>query len=102
MRLTRKISLAFAFALLFLVRASEAQQNQSPAPMMIVQAASASSTPAVSHPAENGSSLQAAITALQQVKAANEETLKKQQATLQQLDQLQKDAEQLKIFAKRG
>jgi len=102
MHLTRKISLAFAFALLFLVRASEAQQNQSPVPMMIVQAASASSTPAVSHPAENSSSLQAAITALQQVKAANEETLKKQQATLQQLDQLQKDAEQLKIFAKRG
>jgi hypothetical protein len=101
MRLTTKICLGFAFALLFLLRASEAQ-NQSPAPMMIVQAASASSTPAVSHPAENGSSLQAAITALQQVKAANEETLKKQQATLQQLDQLQKDAEQLKIFAKRG
>ena len=96
-----RLSLAFAFALLFLLRASEAQ-NQSPAPMIIVQAASASSTPAVSHPAENYSSLQAAITALQQVKAANEETLKKQQATLQQLDQLQKDAEQLKIFAKRG
>jgi hypothetical protein len=101
MRLTTKISLGFAFALLFLLRASDAQV-QSPAPMMVVQAATASSTPAVSHPAENGSSLQAAITALQQVKAANEETLKKQQATLQQLDQLQKDAEQLKIFAKRG
>jgi hypothetical protein len=101
MRLTRKICLGFAFALLFLLRASDAQV-QSPAPMMIVQAASASSTPAVSHPAENGSSLQAAITALQQVKAANEETLKKQQATLQQLDELQKSAEQLKIFAKRG
>jgi hypothetical protein len=101
MRLTRKICLGFAFALLFLLRASDAQV-QSPAPMMVVQAATASSTPAVSHPAENGSSLQAAITALQQVKAANEETLKKQQATLQQLDELQKSAEQLKIFAKRG
>jgi hypothetical protein len=101
MRFTSKISLGFAFTLLFLLRASEAQV-QSPAPMMVVQAATASSTPAVSHPAENGSSLQAAITALQHVKAANEETLKKQQATLQQLDQLQKDAEQLKIFAKRG
>jgi hypothetical protein len=97
-----RLSLALVFALLFLVRASEAQQNQSPAPMIIVQAASASSTPAVSHPAENALSLQAAMTALQQVKAANEETLKKQQATLQQLDELQKAAEQLKIFAKRG
>ena len=36
------------------------------------------------------------------VKAANDETLKRQEATLQQLDDLQKAAEQLKIFAKRG
>ena len=39
---------------------------------------------------------------LQQMKAANEETIRKQEAMLQQLDELQKAAEQLKIFAKRG
>jgi hypothetical protein len=36
------------------------------------------------------------------MKATNEETLKKQQAALQQLDDLQKAAEQLKTFGKRG
>jgi len=35
------------------------------------------------------------------VKAANEATLKKQEAMLQQLDELQKGAEQLKVFSKR-
>lgn len=39
---------------------------------------------------------------LQQMKAANEEILKKQQDTLQRLDELQKAAEQLKVFSKRG
>jgi len=101
MGLTRNISLVFAFALVFLLRTSEAQ-DQTPAPMMVVQAASASSTPTVSRPAENISSLQVAIRALQQVKAANEEMLKKQEATLQQLDELEKATEQLKVFAKRA
>lgn len=36
------------------------------------------------------------------MKAANEEMLRKQEATLQQLDEIQKAAEQLKIFSKRG
>ena len=36
------------------------------------------------------------------MKAANAETLKKQETTLQQLDELQKAAEQIKVFTKRG
>ena len=44
----------------------------------------------------------AAIKSLEEMKAANDEMLKKQQATLDALDQLQKDADQLRIFAKRG
>ena len=44
----------------------------------------------------------ATIKALEELKAANEELLKKQQATIQALDQLQKDADQLRIYAKRG
>jgi len=39
---------------------------------------------------------------LQELKTANEETLKKQAATLQQLDEIQKAVEQLKIYSKRG
>jgi hypothetical protein len=39
---------------------------------------------------------------LQQMKVANEDILKKQEATLQRLDEIQKAAEQLKVFSKRG
>jgi hypothetical protein len=36
------------------------------------------------------------------MKATNEETLKKQEAALQQLDDLQKAADQVKAFSQRG
>ena len=39
---------------------------------------------------------------LQETMTANDEMLKKQEATLQQLDELEKAADQLKIFSKRG
>ena len=48
------------------------------------------------------SGLLAAIKSLEELKTANEEMLKRQQATLDLLDQLQKDADQLRIYAKRG
>lgn len=47
-------------------------------------------------------SLPAAIKLLQEMKTANEEVLKKQQAALQQLEELQKAADELKIFGKRS
>jgi hypothetical protein len=36
------------------------------------------------------------------MKATNAATIKKQQATLEMLDELQKAADELKIFSKRG
>ena len=42
------------------------------------------------------------IKELQELKAQNDELLKDQRATLDQLDELQKEAEQLRIFSKRG
>ena len=39
---------------------------------------------------------------LQQVKAANEEILRKQAATLEQLDDLEKAADQIRIFTGRS
>ncbi len=44
----------------------------------------------------------AAIKALEDLRAANIEIIQKQQATMQLLDQLAKDADQLRIFSKRG
>jgi hypothetical protein len=46
--------------------------------------------------------LAANIQDLEELKAENEEILKQQQATLDTLDQLQRDAEQIRIFSKRG
>jgi hypothetical protein len=42
------------------------------------------------------------IKELQELKAQNQEILKDQQAALETLEQLEKDAEQLRIFSKRG
>jgi hypothetical protein len=46
--------------------------------------------------------VQSAIKLLEEVRAANAETLKKQQAALERLDELQKAADQLKVYAKRS
>jgi len=75
---------------------------QSPKPI-IVQAATPAAAPARAPAApESSLSLQAALKELQEMKAANEETLRKQAATLEQLDELEKTAEQIKIFSRRG
>jgi hypothetical protein len=85
-----------------------AAKAQSPAPI-VVQAASAAtvssnSASATTSPpvAQDSEALQAALKSLREIKAANDETLKKQEAALQQLDELQKAADQVKIFGKRG
>jgi uncharacterized membrane protein (DUF106 family) len=76
---------------------------QSPAPI-VVQAASPATVTSIPSPSvtQDSGSLQATLKMLQEMKAANAETLKKQEAALQQLDEIQKAAEQLKIFGKRG
>jgi hypothetical protein len=76
---------------------------QSPAPIIDqAQTAPIPVTPApVSSPVNNDAT-QSAIKLLEEIKAANDNTLKKQEATLETLDELQKAAEQIKIFTKRG
>jgi hypothetical protein len=100
----KKLFLFVSSTILWLsLQGASAQQPTSP--MVVVQAATTSQPPVAqttSTPTENSPTVQAAVKALRQAKAANAETLKRQEATLQQLDDLQKAAEQLKIFAKRG
>ncbi len=76
---------------------------QSPIPI-VVQAASpaAVSSTAAPAPVTDSDSLPLTIKMLQEMKTANEDMLKKQEATLQQLDGLQKAADEVKIFSKRG
>ena len=42
------------------------------------------------------------VKALESAKSANAELIKRQEATLQALDELQKEADQIRIYSKRG
>ncbi|MEO5720934.1 MAG: hypothetical protein ABIR71_05620 [Chthoniobacterales bacterium] len=90
----------FTILLCALVLATGFARAQAPTPV-VIQAVPAAAAPAV--PAnQSAPSAAAALKVIQEMKAANEEIMKKQAATLQQLDELQKAAEQLKIYSKRG
>jgi hypothetical protein len=76
---------------------------QTPAPLIVQPANQTAAAPPVSMRAKpDDSDTLDAIKALEEMKAANDELLKKQQAMLDGLDQLQIQADQLRIFAKRG
>ena len=98
----------FCFASILLGAAIGSSLNaQQPAqPELVIQAANtaAAPAPAASKPAvtADDTTLQVATKALQDARTANAELLKKQEATLQQLDELQKATDQLRIFSKRG
>jgi hypothetical protein len=77
-----------------------AASAQSPMPV-IVPAMTPAATVAVAVTHDNGS-FQAAIKLLQQMKATNEEILRKQAATLEQLDAIEKAANEIKIYTKRS
>ena len=86
----------FAFA----VCALQAQTN---APV-VVQAVPGANAPVAAQSAatEPNASLPAALQTLQAVKTANDEMLKRQAATLLQLEEMEKAAEQIKVYSKRG
>jgi hypothetical protein len=73
-------------------------QTSEPTPLTIP----AQPTPAPADAAKDQAELDANIKELQELKAQNEEILKQQQAALDTLEQLEKDAEQLRIYSKRG
>jgi hypothetical protein len=98
MRASKFLLLAVA---LFL--APNAGRAQSPEPIIVEAASSGAVAAKTPKPAEQDPvSLQGAIELLEQIKAANAELLKKQEATLQHLDELGQAADQLKAFSKRG
>lgn len=72
-------------------------------PMVVVPAATPAPATRLATPTPPPSDSNATLLQLlQQMKSTNEETLKKQRAVLEQLDELQKAAEQMKAFSKRG
>jgi hypothetical protein len=89
---------AFLIGLFF--GAASTGSGQTPAPI-VIQAATPGPVSAPPAPAKDSGTVRAAITALNQLKAANDEVIAKQKATLDRLDELQKAADQLKIFTHR-
>jgi hypothetical protein len=72
-------------------------QTLEPAPVPM-QAA----TPALVPDAKQQAEMAGSIKQLQELKAQNDEILKQQQAALEALDDLQKEADQIRIYSKRG
>jgi hypothetical protein len=97
----RRLILSVAGSLVFAFSSIPAQ---SPAPVIIQAVTSPGGAPATkaATTTDEEATLAAVVKALQEIKTANDETLKKQEATLIQLDELEKAAEQIKVFTKRG
>jgi len=96
----RTINLAPLSVILTLVCA----QAQTPG-FTIVQAAPSSVQQTASAPvmpAQTADSAESALRLLQEMKAANDTILAKQAAILLRLDEMEKEAEQVKIFTKRS
>lgn len=80
-----------------------ATRAQSPMPTIVpVANANAAGVAQPSKPVVADEGDQATIKMLQEMKAANREILRKQEAALAALDELEKAAEQIRILSKRG
>lgn len=80
-------------------------EAQSPTPMLMQPVAPGSLAPKptpAANPADSAAEMQDMMQLLQAMQATNADTIKKQQAAIETLDALQKAAEQIKIFSKRG
>lgn len=76
--------------------------SQSPMPVVVpaMTPASTAQTPVTA--AVTTASTQTTLKALQAIKAANEEILKQQAATLEKLDEIEKAAQEIRIYTKRS
>ena len=76
-------------------------EAQTPMPI-IVPAMTPATTKSPAAAAVTTASAQTTLKALQAMKAANDEILKQQEATLQKLDEIEKAANEIRIYTKRG
>jgi hypothetical protein len=89
----------FIFAAAVFVSVARAQ---SPTPIVVPAMTPAMIAKSPAAPAVADASAQTTLKALQEIKAANTEILKQQEATLQKLDELEKAAQEIRIYTKRG
>ena len=89
----------FIFATAVLVSVASAQ---SPTPIVVPAMTPAANAKSPATPGVANASSETTLKALQAIKAANAEILKQQEATLQKLDELEKAAQEIRIYTKRG
>ena len=89
----------FIFAAAVLVSVASAQ---SPMPIVVPATTPATTAKSPVTPAIAAGSTETTLKALQAIKATNNEILKQQEATLQKLDELEKAAQEIRIYTKRG
>lgn len=75
---------------------------QSPTPIVVPAMTPATTKQSPVTTAVTTASTQTTLKALQAMKAANEEILKQQAATLEKLDEMEKAANEIRIYTKRG
>jgi hypothetical protein len=75
---------------------------QSPAPVVVPAMTPAATTQSAAATAVTSAANQTALKALQAMKAANDELLRQQAATLLKLDEMEKAANEIRIFTKRS
>ena len=92
----------FALVVIAALAATLPLRGQSPAPVVVQAVPAAQPAPATATQATASAPSAALLKALQDMKAANDDVLAKQAATLQQLEEIEKAAEQLRIYSKRG
>jgi hypothetical protein len=90
------------FSLLAAVSFASISDAQSPTPMIVPAMTPATATKAPGVPDTSAASTQAALNALQAMKTANDEVLKQQAAALQKLDEMEKAANEIRIYTKRS
>ena len=99
------VSILLPLALGLLALSSLEAQSPTPVVMQAIVPGSMTPTPAPAAATAAGISatdMEKTMQLLQEMQATNDATLKKQEAALQTLDALQKAAEEIKIFSKRG
>lgn len=93
---------ALTFSILTTFALAGVLSAQSPMPVIVQAATPVVTSSQVPATPENSGSIQATLKMLQEMKASNEETLRKQAATLALLDELEQAADQIRLYSKRG
>jgi hypothetical protein len=89
----------FIFTAAVLVSIANAQ---SPSPIVVPAMTPPTTAKSPAAPAVASASTESTLKALQAIKDANAEILKQQETTLQKLDELEKAAQEIRIYTKRG